>query len=398
MMHRVLLLPSLYPTSEKPLVGTFVREQAAALSSHGIAADVVFVEAASLRGLSPARVMKQRFQLEQADEAGVWTVRRKGWNLNLRAVRGGRLWSAMMRQLVRRYVAERGKPELIHAHNALWAGHAAAELARELGIPFVLTEHSSSVPRPGAPSWPYARQAYGAASVVMAVSFALARRVEQTLPESSVRVVPNLVNTGFFTVPPRPRDRSPFTFVSAGHLVVGKGFDVLLAAFAEAFRHDTRVRLRIGGDGPERRTLASLISRLGLASRVEMLGGVDRAQVRDLLWSGNAFALASRGETFGMVYAEALATGIPVAGTRCGGPEEFVGEADGCLVAPDHVSEFAQALRKVREGYYDPATLRGRIVDRFAPGVVVARLKQIYAEALQRPLAVEAKRCGTVAD
>jgi glycosyltransferase involved in cell wall biosynthesis len=91
------------------------------------------------------------------------------------------------------------------------------------------------------------------------------------------------------------------------------------------------------------------------------------------LASSSCFVAPSTDEPFGLVYLEAMASGLPVIGTTSGGPPSFVnvvaGEPDGWLVAPDDEEALADAiahaindpaerllrgenaLRHVREGY-----------------------------------------------
>ena len=58
----------------------------------------------------------------------------------------------------------------------------------------------------------------------------------------------------------------------------------------------------------------------------------------------DAFVLASRAETFGVVYVEAMAAGLPVIATACGGPEDFVSEENGILIPADNEEKLTEAL------------------------------------------------------
>src|SRR5690606_9435676 len=80
---------------------------------------------------------------------------------------------------------------------------------------------------------------------------------------------------------------------------------------------------------------------------VTFLGKLSRGEVRMALSNCNAFVLPSRFETFGVVLVEALAMGVPVIATRCGGPEDIVTENTGVLVPVDDRQALAEALESV---------------------------------------------------
>jgi glycosyltransferase involved in cell wall biosynthesis len=95
--------------------------------------------------------------------------------------------------------------------------------------------------------------------------------------------------------------------------------------------------------------------------------------------------LASRGETFGVVYIEALAAGVPVIGTKCGGPEDFVSEDMGLLVEVDNVEALTGAMQHMIEhsGEYDRELIKRKIKDSFSPQTV-ARELEIFQDGLEK--------------
>ena len=137
--------------------------------------------------------------------------------------------------------------------------------------------------------------------------------------------------------------------LAVGSLVPRKGYDVLIAALGQI--PDLPWRMIIVGD-PTRspataRALEEQIASLHLADRIA-LGGVVSAEQLALLYDGaDLFVLPSRYEGFGMVYAEAVAHGLPVIGTTAGAIPEAVPPGAGVLVAPDNVSELTLALTRV---------------------------------------------------
>jgi glycosyltransferase involved in cell wall biosynthesis len=93
----------------------------------------------------------------------------------------------------------------------------------------------------------------------------------------------------------------------------------------------------------------------------------------------NAFVLPSAFETFGVVLVEALATGIPVISTHCGGPEEIVEPGLGTLVDRDDDEGLAAAMVAMTAQSYSENALRDRVKSRYSFEKVAGDLLGIYA-------------------
>lgn len=144
--------------------------------------------------------------------------------------------------------------------------------------------------------------------------------------------------------------------LSVGSLVPRKGHDVLLAALGRCAALDWS--LTIAGaadrDAAEAGRLRALAARLGIGARVHLAGALDGAALARAWAGADLFALASRHEGYGMVYAEALAHGLPVVGTTAGAvPEATAGAA--LLVAPGDAAALAETLGHL---IADPAARR----------------------------------------
>jgi len=98
------------------------------------------------------------------------------------------------------------------------------------------------------------------------------------------------------------------------------------------------------------------------------------------LKSSDCFVLASQNETFGVVYIEALACGIPVIATKCGGPEEFVSEENGFLVPVDDIDSLVKAMRDIYENSknYDREKISKVTAGLFSPNEIANRLLEVY--------------------
>ena len=383
-MH-VLLLPSWYGTTDLPVAGAFFRDQALALQRVGLRVGVAYVEPRSLRRFRLRALTESHFQVSETVESGILTLRQHGWNPLAQTLPGGLVWARMMSALVSRYVRLQGRPDIIHAHVALWGGYAALHASARDGTPFVVTEHSSQFRLRSFPPRLLARalNVFRGAAATMAVSESLRNAMSDYGAGSEILVVPNTIDPEFWTLPPRPRASGPFTFCAVGRLVPVKRFDILIRAFAARFRGNPDVRLVIGGDGAMRHDLESLARALGVHEQVSWRGALSREGVRQAMWEAHCFVLSSAVETFGAVLIEALAAGLPVIATRSGGPEDIVAPEVGVLLDPGDEQALAAAMVAVRDGPgYDPQVLRTYAVRRYGYEAVGAQLRGVYEEAL----------------
>ncbi len=105
----------------------------------------------------------------------------------------------------------------------------------------------------------------------------------------------------------------------------------------------------------------------------------------DHLAGADLLVLPSYYESFGLVLVEAMACGIPVVATRCGGPEQIVDPASGLLVEVGDSAGLARAVERVLADYgrYDRAEVRGRVLKNYDYPRLAARIHQVYAQSLQ---------------
>ncbi|WP_228980357.1 glycosyltransferase family 4 protein, partial [Streptomyces sp. DH12] len=202
------------------------------------------------------------------------------------------------------------------------------------------------------------RAGVAAHRTLVAVSDDLADELRRRNPAAAVTSVPNGVDRAAFRARP-PGARTPSG--SGGgrdHLLylgrldaAQKGLDLLLRAYAEAAPHVT-TDLRIAGDGPDEPALRALADRLGIAHRVHWLGRVEGAARFDLLAGARLVCMPSRYETFGMVAAEALATGTPVLAFDIPCLRALLADDTAVRVPDGDVAAYARALTALAR---DPA-------------------------------------------
>lgn len=370
-----------------PHRGYMFYEQAMQLAAAGCRVGLAYVEQRLCKELSLCTLRENHFQLTQEDNGAFMTLRMHAWNPKLSTSLGGKIWARLALRVAGQYVRRFGKPDIIHAHFGMWAGYAARLAYRRYGIPYVVTEHASSI-NDGKVTPAQAetlRWAYAEARRVICVGSRLKQKIIPYLrtPQQAA-VVPNFVDMDTFRLAERKKNKGNFTFVSVGNLSKRKGFDELIEAFARAFARRPDVALAIGGGGEEAAPLLTQIHHLGMDGRIRLTGRLSREEVASLLAESDAFVLASHAETFGIVFIEALATGMPAIGTACGGPEDIITPECGILVQPGDTEGLERALRDMYEhcGRYDPAAIRRSVETRFDFRKAGSRLLEVYDQCL----------------
>ena len=99
------------------------------------------------------------------------------------------------------------------------------------------------------------------------------------------------------------------------------------------------------------------------------------------------FVLPSRYETFGIVLIEAMACGIPVIATKCGGPEEIVTDETGLLIEKDNPEELALAIKNIwaNPGKYNKQTIRKYSADKYGQSVFAEKISALYMSISEKP-------------
>lgn len=413
---RVLVISSWYPSAVDPVAGRFVADQVAALAGVAVAPAVVSFDAADLIGAGPVRARIARAIHAHVGAAvrgsdrlfepvvtaglpvpvarlGVPSGRyREAGSAHAGAARVPAL-EALADRWARGIETDVGRPTLVHAHTVYPDGAAAARLAIGLHVPLVITEHASAVAR--LIRAPEVRATYvatvRAAARLVVVSRTLADELVAAMPEiePKVIVVPNGIRLDDFRPAPLA-ERRPDELLFVGYRKATKGISTLLRAVAIARSVRPGLTLRLVGGSPTdeieagwRREAAAL----GIADVVRFEGPADRAGVADAMARASLFVHPSPRETFGVVAVEALASGLPVVTADSGGVPEILGERPdelGAVVAADRPTVLAEAIMAalVRRADFDPAALRAAVESRFEAGVVAARLKAVYDEAL----------------
>ena len=162
---------------------------------------------------------------------------------------------------------------------------------------------------------------------------------------------------------------------------------VLVEACEELAKRNVSVRLFVAGNGEMLPDLKIMTDRLGLGSRIHWLGNV--AEPKSLLQASDVFVLASVGEAFGLVLAEAMACGVPVVGSRSGSLMEVVDEGrTGLLATPLNPVAFADAIERLASDVDLRKTMGRQAIERvrqnFTVDIAVENTIRLYESLWSR--------------
>ena len=159
----------------------------------------------------------------------------------------------------------------------------------------------------------------------------------------NIRVIPNPVS--FHPAAPAPLDTK--TVVAVGRYSHQKGLERLVSAWGLIPKNGWR--LRLVGDGENRKQLEKQIDTLGLQESVRL--GREESDMTSVYEGASIVALSSRYEGLPMVLLEAQAFGVPAVSFDCKcGPREIISDGEtGLLVPEGDIPALARALERLME-------------------------------------------------
>ena len=374
-MH-ILFVSRGFPTDKYPLNGIFEFDQAKAIASLGHKVTFASLDMRSVRRW-------RKWGIEKFEKDGILVY---GINYPLGRVPKKVLTHFTVKGLQRLYrkiEKESGRPDIVHAHFT-GIGYAAAKLKEITGLPLIITEHSSAIMKSQIDERlkEEAIQTYSKADRVIVVSPALGEVIKTNFNIDTV-YIPNVVDTNIFRYKGQ-KDKSDFTFITVGNLIYIKCMDLTIKAFDEAFKNKEKVKLIVVGEGEERKKIENIIKEYGLKDKVVLKGRLARKEIANLMSESDCFVLPSRAETFGVVYIEAMAAGLPFIATRCGGPEGFANEGNGIMIDVDNLYELIDAMEYMYNNIdkYDRKSISMKTIQKFSPEIVAREILKVYQDIL----------------
>jgi len=206
------------------------------------------------------------------------------------------------------------------------------------------------------------------ADAVQAISRFLADWAKQMGFRGTPSVIPNGVDLEIFDVSQTAEERkhirtehgfteNDIVLVTASRLVTKNGVDLLIRSLTHLPAHYKALILGVGEDAD---ALHSIVTELGLETRVVFAGSRPHRELVSFYQASDIFVRASRSEGLGNAFLEAMATGLPIIGTRVGGIPDFLLDGEtGMFCKTENPVSLAQAVQHI----WDDAALRAKLIE-----------------------------------
>ncbi|WP_406678530.1 glycosyltransferase family 4 protein [Moorella sp. ACPs] len=253
------------------------------------------------------------------------------------------------------------KVDLIHVHSPFLMGRLGARMARQLGLPLVITYHT--LYEEYVHYFPLVPGLMRQAVRRYTVSFCNRCRLVITPTETiTAYLKKNGVKVPVVSIPTgieldRFQNLDPFwlrkylqlppeeiILLHVGRLGKEKNITFILQAFALIHQEVPATRLVLVGSGPLQGALQSMTRTLGISQAVTFAGSFSFDQMPAVYAGADLFIFASVTETQGLVIGEAKAAGLPVVAVKAYGVQEMVDNGRDGFLTPLDINAFSACV------------------------------------------------------
>lgn len=380
---RIFIIARGYPSPQEPTWGCFEKDQAEALVQLGHNVTIISID-------TRFRWHKRKFGLTQLNFGNLDIYNLfiiplsllffipKSWRY--------KLVSYTYLKLFQHVVRKKGMPDILYAHYLRYMFYGI-DIQKKYNIPLVGIEHWSKIgeksihPR----IKKSARNIYPQLDQLLTVSSSLKYNIQQQIGNiNDILVTNNMVGKEFF-YSSKSNEKS-LKIVSAGGLIYRKGYDLLIEALSHIKHLPDNWQLTIIGNGPLKQELQTLVQQKGLQKHIHLIGQKSKIDIVSQFQESDFFVLPSRSETFGVVYIEAMACGLPIIATDCGGPRDIVTESNGLLILNEDIDALSNAILYMIKNInqYDRKAIAENCQARFSSEVIAKQLTQIFEDTIKK--------------
>lgn len=375
----ILVIARGVPDEMFPQNGIFEFDQAVALQNEGINVLYLAIDIRSLRKKRKWGLVRD--EAKSTKKLSVYTYNIPIGPLPL-AIRLYVERMAVEHAFKRLYLDKRKKPDIVHCHFGL-NGYAAQDLKCK-GLPFIITEHYSEMNQPQIKRsiLKYSDKAYHKADCVVAVSEALKKNIYLNTGIQSI-VIHNMIDCGIFERNIK-KSHEGFRFVTTSNLTEIKQIPFLIHEFACFHKEYPKSSLVIIGSGNYELELKKMAKESEASESINFYGKKSRKEIAEIYEKCDCFVMVSRSETFGVAFVEAIAAGLPVIGTDCGGPREFINNENGMIIPVNDASSFQKAMVYMYKHahQYDVEKMRRFVKDHYSSHTIATQIIKLYETLL----------------
>lgn len=245
---------------------------------------------------------------------------------------------------------------------------------------------------------PVTRSIWNNASKIIALSGALRDTALETAPDADIDVIANGIESEqFYHADARRSHDDTVELICVARLIERKGIQHLLRAL-RTMEH--KVHLTIVGEGNYKQELVNYAEQYQVEDKVTFHGYCPREYLVELYSASDIFVLPTMAESFGLVFIEAMACGLPVIGTTVGGVPDIVLADNGILVEPDDYRGVREAIDSLAGDAPRRAAMakacRQRVLDHFSWLSVAEKYERCYEDAVGGAQVIPIARVSTV--
>lgn len=265
---------------------------------------------------------------------------------------------------------------LIHAHNIGSNAAIGQILKRKYGIPYVVTTrniHNNVITS-------FVKENLRQASALISLSPSL-KRIADDYNDKSL-LIPHGIDDSFFLMPKKPKAiDSVLKIITICRLLDWKNVENIVQALNNV---DFDFRYDIYGEGPHRDTLKNIIDRSPHKSKIRLLDFIPYDQVPKTLSQYDVLALISFPETFGRIYIEAMASGLPILAAEGSGMDGVIQNGKQGFIVPHNdnksVGEALTFYFSNSKARLDMSIDAQKLAHRFRWERIIRQLDDLYKE------------------
>lgn len=376
--------------------GIFFREQALLAQSFCRPMLVRLVPMSSVK--SSRRLVRPVIERAYTAEGlECWTIRHACLNYTpYRFEWSTRLRQALMRQTARHWshtIRLEGRSiDLVHSQSIVGLADWARQFALALGVPYILGEHDQcGLAGQGRGFINAMMTAVKGASAVTACSRDKIRQFASSRLFFPIESIGNLVNSDYFFPPKSTTQTDEYRIMTIGASSEFKDHRTMFEALSQVAWHFPKSPLRFtwvgcNGWGQDRTSAAhSLLAEFDLGHiKIDVIPSLARKELGNLLRDSHLYVMSSISEGMPVSVLEALACGVPVVTTNCGGVDEVIDHSNGIIVPVSDPVRLADAIVRAINGhsFADPLTISKAILDRYGDKAFEGTLRRLYLQAV----------------